>query len=480
MHEMIRQDCLPGDSLTPKLLELVEESMLLEEPKDRKSARVLHEKFVKILGTFEQESGLSSSMLSPLPNEVDRSSTLNRSNEETLQPQSPGPAASKMGRFKDGLKRGVGQAAASIAALRNSPTTPELPPRRPVLAPIQGHGEPRSMSDPTPENAMNVPSPTISGPAFPHRHSLVVPGLGIRSPSATSSVASFESHLVPSLDNLYLSLAEAREWKMGKKAYDLTKARDSNKIISSLQAELVRREHIFLVETSIKMKAHAARVLEAFDTLAYIAKKDKNKVQLAFTSTLEEKIHGSTEISPLMKVLQECGYDQLGCFMEEKLTWLVDNILIERLVPETLPPSTSRRRPSDARPLQNHPISLIVFTDGRWGDDTDGAVGVQNAIQRLIDCVKQHNLPRTRIMIQFIQFGDDEIGKRHLKYLVDYAKSQNCDIVDTTSIDGNICSMMIGSINHKHGSEEVESPNNGLPRSFAESEGVVTNGDGLS
>jgi hypothetical protein len=212
-------------------------------------------------------------------------------------------------------------------------------------------------------------------------------------------------------EELRLTVAEASEWKQNWKYYKYNKP-EVMRTIKILQSNLKGRDHIFFIENSTTMGPRAAQVLEAFDTLAYIAKRrDETKVELALSSTVKEKIHSNANVTPLMEVVKECRYDQIGCFMEERLTHLIDNVIMDRLLP--------------ARPPKKNPISLIVFTDGQWGKDAEGAVGVENAIKRLIDRIQEHDLPRTQVMIQFIRFGDDEDGKRHLKYLVEFGKKHN-------------------------------------------------------
>lgn len=96
------------------------------------------------------------------------------------------------------------------------------------------------------------------------------------------------------------------------------------------------------------------------------------------------------------------------------------------------------------------PISLYIFTDGRWQSGHGQLAGVARAIQRIVLFLEEIRAPDKQVGIQFIRFGNDEIGRERLRYLdEDLPKDMNLpqDICDTTSADGNVWKMMLGSIN---------------------------------
>jgi hypothetical protein len=96
--------------------------------------------------------------------------------------------------------------------------------------------------------------------------------------------------------------------------------------------------------------------------------------------------------------------------------------------------------------FQQKPLSIFVCTDGRWAKDEDKAAGVQRPVQRLAEKVQQLKLGRTRVMLQFLRFGDDENGCRYLKYLDDMGEENGFDIVDSKAINSNVYSILVGSM----------------------------------
>ncbi|KAL2214182.1 P-loop containing nucleoside triphosphate hydrolase protein [Sarocladium strictum] len=59
-----------------------------------------------------------------------------------------------------------------------------------------------------------------------------------------------------------------------------------------------------------------------------------------------------------------------------------------------------------------HPLSTFVFTDARWGDED--IIAIQAALKRVSDMLKGRKLPWTYAAFQFMSFGDDEDGIKHL------------------------------------------------------------------
>lgn len=65
-------------------------------------------------------------------------------------------------------------------------------------------------------------------------------------------------------------------------------------------------------------------------------------------------------------------------------------------------------------------VSIYILTDAMWDNDhDDGRPAVTDSIRRLIQQMKDNRRPRTSVMIQFIQFGDDPAATRRLQYLDD-------------------------------------------------------------
>jgi hypothetical protein len=106
------------------------------------------------------------------------------------------------------------------------------------------------------------------------------------------------------------------------------------------------------------------------------------------------------------------------------------------------------------------PISLYVFTDGRWrgADDahpTDYESDIElrdiaDVIDNFVKFLEGRRALMKQVGIQFIRYGNDEVGERRLQWLDDdlkRAKNMKRDICDTTKADGNVWQMLLGGIN---------------------------------
>jgi len=91
-----------------------------------------------------------------------------------------------------------------------------------------------------------------------------------------------------------------------------------------------------------------------------------------------------------------------------------------------------------------------VLTDGRWQGGNAQLRDVARAVEHIVKFLDSSQAPDKKVGIQFIRFGNDEVGKQRLKYLdAEMPKVMNLtqDICDTTSAEGNVWKMMLGSIN---------------------------------
>lgn len=261
----------------------------------------------------------------------------------------------------------------------------------------------------TPSNPMQVtpPTPTQSSPSSPrtpgsrHEKRLTVPferpDIQIAVPQSPQSPQS-----------PVLTLEQAHEYRLAKKA----KARvnvEVEQVIGRLHSNLKHRDHIFFIDTSETMKDHATECYDAFKGLSYIAKLiDNDGIELCFSSD-PEKIHKKMSTARLLNKFPDQKWDQIA--FEDKFGVFIDDHVIPRL-------SSKFPKIIRGRPLKR--LSIFVFTDGRWGPDDGAAGGVENPVGNLIKKIKEKGLDRTQVMLQFIRFGNDEVGKRYLSYLDNY------------------------------------------------------------
>ena len=532
MHTSIRNDCNSRDDvITPRVLELVEDYMLLGDWRQRMEARQVWELFNKFPSILEVEE------------------------PEFGEPEQPTQTPSRRDRFKAKITRLTGTAPPAVQALplplspfsdasvtspgggnfssmsNNSddgqllraPSTDEQPPASPKLPPRPGlditpntngssrslpsfmtlHGRSRSQrpTDSLPPAEPQMDSTTVSESAtplsppptslFPPDH----PSLPrIRMPVGDgTAITEVAGSLTP--DKTHLTLQEALEWRAGWKAYGQVKSTttastatiapdtkstpassntaapddgnsvprsttpiplsespaksmnldpDTHQLIRSLHATLQGRDHIFVVDTSRTMRQHKADVERAFTALSYLVKQtDLNRgaggVWLVLGSSSgvagsTSAVYHGTKTSKLLAELEKCRYDKIEGVMEDEFANFIQGEILPRL-PLTLSPPLQREGVAASGSVSGgaasggrgrkkvpNPLSIIVLTDGQWGTGPDGA-GMQNPIRRLIETVKEQRLKRTQVMVQFLRFGDNADGIRHLRYLVDFGRT---------------------------------------------------------
>ncbi|OTA62684.1 kinase-like protein [Hypoxylon sp. EC38] len=232
---------------------------------------------------------------------------------------------------------------------------------------------------------------------------------------------------------------------------DIKKHRPPNEYVATqcivVQEKIKGRDQIFLIDDSKSMKTqHREAVSNTFIALSYLAKKiDEDGLDLFFTSQPSERFHKRRTSKLLSEVQQHfIRHPNSGTSgMEASMGQVIDYI-IKKLDNR---PTTFTGLPGIAQRLKQQPrITLIVFTDGRWGNGSTNISGVVQEIQRLIDNVKSRGLGRTTVTIQFIRFGNDPESICRLKSLDEFGKDIDWDIVDTKSHEDHVPDMLIGSI----------------------------------
>ncbi|RSL44910.1 hypothetical protein CEP53_011015 [Fusarium sp. AF-6] len=103
------------------------------------------------------------------------------------------------------------------------------------------------------------------------------------------------------------------------------------------------------------------------------------------------------------------------------------------------------------------PTDIYVYTDGMWEDAHEVENVIKAAIRRLVDAKQD---PST-LMIQFIQFGNDQNGSHYLQMFDEgYSETHGAmeyDIVDTKRWDDQIESIIIGSVTRENDNRSVAS-----------------------
>ncbi|KAK3689760.1 hypothetical protein B0T22DRAFT_379554 [Podospora appendiculata] len=426
MHEEIAASLPEYDILTGLMITLVEEEMLLGPTEKRSPAD-------KLQRTFDLYYEIASKGIIP------QRPTLTTVPAVSLPLEAPTSA---------GMRPWSTETTATMASLHNS--TPNSPPWSPVgaghrttsqdtTATLDGSCLPAAKPSATrlTANALATASgSSSSGPDATVSSGALAPSLPAHGPKTSTSSA-------PPLPSLNLeSLSKYRKLKEEKK--DVPKPlRDS---IANLQGYIGGRDHIFYIDDSDSMSEHKESVIKAFSALAYVANEaDKDGIEMVFSSDPTNVFRGKplfrrTGTRRLAKKLRAQEFSNPCRMMPHRFGLFITNVILPRVT------STWRsllRLPSPTSPKKD--ITVLIFTDGRWGTSPEGAAGVEVPVKTLMRQLVEKDIGPTRVTLSFVQFGDDPLGKERLEYLDDCGRERH-DIVDTGLITGNICKLFIASI----------------------------------
>ncbi|KAM7219499.1 hypothetical protein V8F06_005054 [Rhypophila decipiens] len=481
MHTHIREACHPQDTITPQLLDLVQEHMLVWDWKQRLPANSVFERCRK---EVQDEPSLDTTTSEPSPSR-------NAPELKDDPVMSQRPAAASRSRPKLTSFRWTSKGKDKETSTQSGGTLDE------IVTDTSTSQDLEEQTHQSPPPIEVSPSPTVPPRPAPHLRSHSDGGalsplsdntelalFEISRPSSPAHASSVQPvRGVDELAKLDLSLEEATKWRNDWKNYGQLHP-EQHRIIKDLQVTLKGRDHIFFIDDSRTMKPHSSEIETALETLAYIVKpKDSSgsvSVAIGSTSTTSgnrpRMLHtNSSQTRRLVDIVREkCTYERFETVIEDVFSDLIDKEIIPRLPLESYPrdalaeatgkssgsapnlqrSASSASRRSGSRSTSNaNPISVIVLTNGQWGDGKAGS-GIDGAIRRLTHQLKERELKRTQVMIQFLRFGNDENGIRHLDYLgrlgrEDTDEDRGYSIVDTQPVTGNLCSMLIGSIASK-------------------------------
>ncbi|KAL2073991.1 hypothetical protein VTL71DRAFT_7769 [Oculimacula yallundae] len=199
------------------------------------------------------------------------------------------------------------------------------------------------------------------------------------------------------------------------------------------QDRLKDRDHVFLIDDSYSMVDHWPNVVKLFEGLSYILKDtDRNGLDVYFTISQECALQNkhTKDMVPMVKRRKQRD-PTARTEINYRLTKILDEYKAKL--------DSNKFWKSKPKPL-----SLYILTNGVWEKECQPEIPIKNVVRKLQDLRKD----REQIGIQFISFGNDEIGLERLRYLDDELTGElEHDIVDTTPWDGNILKMLFGHIN---------------------------------
>jgi hypothetical protein len=190
--------------------------------------------------------------------------------------------------------------------------------------------------------------------------------------------------------------------------------------IEHLKHNLHGRHQFFFIDDSRTMKQHASSVTQGLRAMVPIASQlNPSRVWLSFASE-SWNLHKAWGWNhrKLIQAAERHKYESYPGLMESHLSSLIDDIIIPHL-------PYRRVLGTNFNPRAWKNLSLYIFTDGKWGCDTDRAAGVRDPIERLMNKMRSRHLPRTCVSIHFVRFGDDPAGVKNLQHLDDFGRAEH-------------------------------------------------------
>ena len=399
MHCEIRSSLPPHDKMTSRVLDIIENYMLVL-PKAREQAQILYSKFEKEVQDAKTEA------LKELPG-LDQSRPTRFIDLSKLHDGSPGPETPPDSSRADRIWTPLGSAALSTS-------TDGYSDRQDTLSPVMSPTTPTRLALLCASKALaGVTSPTFKRP----NEQLKRPHSTPHQPSSAQHVSRGSENALRSISEAgsVLSMQDAADWRKAMKLEGHVNSK-VKRIIDELISNLARRDLLFFIDDTESMKEHSAQIEVSFQTLAYIAKSiDPDDLELSFVSKPRD-IFKSRKTSPLIEELRQHLNKHMSVKgrIESSLSTLINEKIMRRL---PLPIPLLGQVPPWSKP-----ITIFVFTDGKWGEGVRPGNGLTEPISKVMREMKKRGLNRTHVMFQFLRFGDDEEGREHLVYLDNFGK----------------------------------------------------------
>ena len=189
------------------------------------------------------------------------------------------------------------------------------------------------------------------------------------------------------------------------------------------------------------MGQHWAEVKSVFEALAYLVKPmgpDGIELQFANSRELNGREKHRKGLTKRLEKVKPNGQCQMGIALSDILPKYYQN---QR---QTL---SVKRTFGSPRVVEKPTVNIYILTDAVWSPGEHSLSTIKDHIAKLVNHLAAIGRP-VRIGIQFIRFGNDEIGKQRLDIL-DNDELQHykvpIDIVDTEPFTGNVFKMLLAS-----------------------------------
>ena len=184
------------------------------------------------------------------------------------------------------------------------------------------------------------------------------------------------------------------------------------------------------------MLTHWDEVLEVFEAIAYLVKdKDPDGIEVRFMNSCQHDCRAKDRKKLIKRFgrVTPSGQCPLG-------------VALHRILPTYYPGQTSKRSSWLSKPAGDQPgVNIYILTDGVWSEGEECFSTVQSQIRQLASRLGEAG-KLEHVGIQFIRFGNDEVGRERLNTLDDDGAPLHRDIVDTEPSTGNVFKMLFGSI----------------------------------
>lgn len=167
---------------------------------------------------------------------------------------------------------------------------------------------------------------------------------------------------------------------------------------------------------------HWKDVCDTFEALSYLATEaDPNGIELFLASnpTNKEKPSKFNPQKHLVQFLkkQSTNAPVGSCNMESSLSTVFDDIKDGLKGTSNNSSSWRKRAAFFSKTTRPRGVNVYILTNGVWEGGDKIKCGVERPITTLIQQMQRFGKDRTYVALQFIQFGNDDLGKARLDYL---------------------------------------------------------------
>ncbi|KAL8784971.1 MAG: hypothetical protein Q9213_003632 [Squamulea squamosa] len=466
-HKVLRNALRKTDTVTSRLLDLVDRKMLLGSASSRIKAKELSVELKSII--FQSETGprveMPANILETLLETDEDAASLVPLGIEAEQPEKlSGPdkrKARKSRLMEQPLMKTAHRSEGLKSVLASYHAQPVLHPTAATNArTISASNTADSLQPSHPTSSRDNVKASLGTVGHPHdsAHSFFptkAPKQGVRTPKTHTPQDVFQAWEEVERRNKNNILKKERKDKLLTKYFgnrDLVCLLDPSSLLIRMKpdSDIAKK---FLVDNGESMKPHWPATKFLLRTLRYkVAGQDEDGLDLSFTMGRQKLENEKSTSSKWEKIMKEAepmseARTDMKTPLNEILKGFLEKVTHVRQRKRYQPSITYRR------------LTLIILTDGIWA----GMGNKQNAVNDVIvNVVKKievqiGDLVDRPISIEFIQFGYDQEATYRLRRLDTDMKWKGIpDIIDTEHATGDVNKMLVGSFVEEYDDEDEE------------------------